>query len=139
MQPFRETAPQPAPKTMFANAKYAAVVVVLLSTANAFAPVNMLSHSIHQPSSITTTTVLREGSSGGGGGGGGFFGAIGDFFNELDAFVDDATSRRLGSGSAFYGKRKSSFYGKNDKNRKSDRDTPDPAEDYQGTFMIMIW
>ncbi|KAI2496032.1 hypothetical protein MHU86_18453 [Fragilaria crotonensis] len=108
---------------MTVNAKYAAIIAVLLSTASAFAPINTLSHS-----SITTSTVLHEGSSSGGG----FFDAIGDFFNELDAFVDDATSRRLGSGSAFYGKRKSSFYGKNDKNRKSDRDMPDPAEDYQG-------
>lgn len=50
---------------------------------------------------------------------------------ELDAFVDDATSRRLGAGSAFYGKRKSNFYGSSDKGRKLDRDMPDPTEDYQ--------
>src|SRR6056300_765810 len=31
------------------------------------------------------------------------------FFEELDAFVDDATSRRLGNGAQYYGKRKSSF------------------------------
>ena len=58
---------------------------------------------------------------------GGVFGAIGNFFAELDAFVDDATSRRLGAGSAFYGKRKSSFYGETDKNKKKVRDTPDPT------------
>ena len=59
----------------------------------------------------------------------GFFAS---FFEELDAFVDDATSRRLGAGAAFYGKRKSNFYGRNDKGRKMDRDMPDPTEDYQG-------
>eukprot|EP00568_Trieres_chinensis_P004499 CAMPEP_0183307694 /NCGR_PEP_ID=MMETSP0160_2-20130417/18736_1 /TAXON_ID=2839 ORGANISM="Odontella Sinensis, Strain Grunow 1884" /NCGR_SAMPLE_ID=MMETSP0160_2 /ASSEMBLY_ACC=CAM_ASM_000250 /LENGTH=152 /DNA_ID=CAMNT_0025471335 /DNA_START=104 /DNA_END=562 /DNA_ORIENTATION=+ len=64
--------------------------------------------------------------------GGGVFGAIGNFFEELDAFVDDATSRRLGAGSNFYGKRKSNFYGESDKGRKKDRSTPDPSEDYQG-------
>ena len=122
---------------MTANAKYAPIIAVVLCTANAFAPTNTLSHSIHRSSSITTSTVLHEGPSGGGGGGG-FFDAIGDFFNELDAFVDDATSRRLGSGSAFYGKRKSSFYGKNDKNRKTDRDMPDPAEDYQGACELPL-
>lgn len=53
------------------------------------------------------------------------------FFEELDAFVDDATSRRLGGGAAFYGKRKSNFYGNGDKGRKMDRDMPDPTEDYQ--------
>lgn len=44
-----------------------------------------------------------------------------NFFEELDAFVDDATSRRLGAGAAFYGKRKSSFYGKDDANKKRDK------------------
>ncbi len=43
------------------------------------------------------------------------------FFDELDAFVDDATSRRLGNGAQYYGKRKSSFYGKDDVNRKKDK------------------
>jgi hypothetical protein len=55
---------------------------------------------------------------------GGFFA---NFFEELDAFVDDATSRRLGAGSAFYGKRKSNFYGASDKGRKMNRDMPDPT------------
>jgi hypothetical protein len=56
----------------------------------------------------------------------GIFNKIGEFFEELDAFVDDATARRLGNGSAFYGKRKSSFYGKEDKGKKADKNTPDP-------------
>ncbi len=63
---------------------------------------------------------------------GGFFGAIGNFFDELDAFVDDATSRRLGGGAAFYGKRKSSFYGESDAAKKSKKDVADPSEDYRG-------
>lgn len=48
-------------------------------------------------------------------------GFFANFFEELDAFVDDATSRRLGNGAQYYGKRKSSFYGKNDANRKKDK------------------
>jgi hypothetical protein len=56
----------------------------------------------------------------------GIFNKIGEFFDELDAFVDDATARRLGNGSAFYGKRKSSFYGKEDKGKKADKNIPDP-------------
>ena len=61
---------------------------------------------------------------------GGFFGAVSNFFEELDAFVDDATARRLGNGAAYYGKRKSSFYGKNDSMKKSDRNVADSSEDY---------
>lgn len=48
-------------------------------------------------------------------------GFFANFFDELDAFVDDATSRRLGNGAQYYGKRKSSFYGKDDANRKKDK------------------
>lgn len=59
------------------------------------------------------------------------FGGVKDFFRELDNFLDDATSRRLGNGAAFYGKRKSNFYGKNDKNRKADPTKADPLEDFQ--------
>lgn len=62
----------------------------------------------------------------------GMFDKVGEFFAELDAFVDDATSRRLGNGSKFYGKRRSNFYGSNDKDRKRDRTVADPTEDYQG-------
>jgi hypothetical protein len=59
------------------------------------------------------------------------FGGVKEFFRELDNFLDDATSRRLGNGAAFYGKRKSNFYGKNDKNRKADPTKADPLEDFQ--------
>lgn len=45
-------------------------------------------------------------------------GFFANFFEELDNFVDDATSRRLGAGAQYYGKRKSSFYGKDDTNKK---------------------
>lgn len=48
-------------------------------------------------------------------------GFFANFFEELDALVDDATSRRLGNGAQYYGKRKSSFYGKDDVNRKRDK------------------
>jgi hypothetical protein len=51
-------------------------------------------------------------------------GFFANFFQELDAFVDDATSRRLGNGAQFYGKRKSSFYGQEDSNKKRDRVSP---------------
>lgn len=63
---------------------------------------------------------------------GGFFQGVSKFFEELDAFIDDASARRLGNGAAFYGKRKSSFYGDDDKNKKKDKTTSDPTEDYQG-------
>lgn len=62
---------------------------------------------------------------------GGFFQGISNFLQEIDNFMDDASARRLGNGAAFYGKRKSNFYGENDKNRKADSFTPDPTEDYQ--------
>jgi hypothetical protein len=63
-------------------------------------------------------------------GGGGIFGALTNMFEELDAFMDDATARRLGNGAAYYGKRKSSFYGTSDKMKKSDKDIADSEEDY---------
>jgi len=59
-------------------------------------------------------------------------GFFANFFEELDAFVDDATSRRLGNGAQYYGKRKSSFYGKDDSNKKKDSTVFDPSEDYRG-------
>jgi len=59
-------------------------------------------------------------------------GFFANFFDELDAFVDDATSRRLGNGAQYYGKRKSGFYGKNDADRKKDKGVLDPTEDYRG-------
>lgn len=52
---------------------------------------------------------------------------ITNFFQELDNFVDDATSRRLGAGQAFYGKRKSSFYGKDDSGKKKNPNKFDPT------------
>lgn len=55
-----------------------------------------------------------------------------NFFSELDNFVEDATSRRLGAGSQFYGKRKSGFYGNDDKGKKKNAKIADPLEDYQG-------
>lgn len=78
------------------------------------------------PKAITTksTQLFAEGEKKKG-----FFG---NFFDELDAFVDDATNRRLGNGAAFYGKRKSSFYGEEDFMKKMDKALPDPTEDYQG-------
>ena len=54
------------------------------------------------------------------------FDKVGEMFSELDAFMDDATSRRLGAGAQFYGKRKSGFYGADDKGRKKDKSVPDP-------------
>jgi len=36
---------------------------------------------------------------------------------QLDNFADDAAMRRLGNGAKFYGKRRSSFYGKDDADR----------------------
>ena len=60
------------------------------------------------------------------------FGFVGKFFEELDNFVDDATSRRLGGGAKFYGKRKSSFYGNSDEMKKMNSNVNDPTEDYQG-------
>jgi hypothetical protein len=58
-------------------------------------------------------------------------GIFGKFFEELDAFVDDATNRRLGNGAAFYGKRKSTFYGEQDFMKKDDKNVEDSTEDYQ--------
>ena len=51
---------------------------------------------------------------------------------QVDNFIDDATTRKLGNGAAFYGKRKSSFYGENDEMKKKDARRADPTEDYQG-------
>ena len=49
----------------------------------------------------------------------GLFSGVSKMFAELDAFMDDASARRLGAGASFYGKRKSSFYGDDDKMKKS--------------------
>jgi len=51
---------------------------------------------------------------------------------DLDDFMDDASSRRLGNGAKFYGKRKSNFYGEEDSMRKSDPRADNAEEDYAG-------
>ena len=65
------------------------------------------------------------------------FDKVGEFFGELDAFMDDATSRRLGAGAQFYGKRKSGFYGSDDKGRKKDRSMPDPLGKSVALFLFV--
>ncbi|KAL1507566.1 hypothetical protein AB1Y20_007186 [Prymnesium parvum] len=60
-----------------------------------------------------------------------------DFFRELDNFVDDATSRRLGNGSKFYGKRKSSFYGADDAERKSGAEGEDYTGPAGGSYFVL--
>jgi hypothetical protein len=62
----------------------------------------------------------------------GIFDGVQNFFKELDAFMDDASARRLGNGAAFYGKRKSNFYGEGDKMKKEDPQRVDASEDYMG-------
>ncbi len=70
--------------------------------------------------------------TGRGGGGAISMNFFSDFLRELDNFADDATNRRLGTGAKFYGKRKSSFYGKDDKQRKKDPAKFDAEEDWRG-------
>ena len=55
-----------------------------------------------------------------------------DFMAELDAFADDAVGRRMGNGAKFYGKRKSSFYGADDTQKKADPKSSSREEDYSG-------
>lgn len=99
------------------------LVVTVLQTCEAF--VASQNSCLRRSSSKPTMLVLCESN--------GFFQAVGDFFKELDNFMDDASARRLGNGAAFYGKRKSNFYGENDKFKKTDPDRADPTEDYQVT------
>jgi len=80
--------------------------------------------SLHQTNSYSALSAEKEG--------GGLFQGIKNMFEELDAFMDDASARRLGNGAAFYGKRRSNFYGEKDKNKKKNRSLFDPTEDYQG-------
>jgi len=63
---------------------------------------------------------------------GGLSGFMSNFMEEVDSFIDDATNRRMGNGAAFYGKRKSEFYGKEDTMKKTNKNEADPLEDYQG-------
>mmetsp|Transcript_15073 Transcript_15073/g.28798 ORF Transcript_15073/g.28798 Transcript_15073/m.28798 type:complete len:155 (-) Transcript_15073:393-857(-) len=109
--------------TKIAAVIVAACAVASFQCAEAFTPQSQKSEAGRISSS---RLYMADGNKGG------IFGAVGNFFEELDAFVDDATSRRLGNGAAFYGKRKSSFYGANDKGKKEDRNAPNPLEDYQG-------
>jgi hypothetical protein len=90
----------------------------LIQSLEAFSPCNK------SPRKIITCIAGSDGKND-------FFGGVKEFFRELDNFVDDATSRRLGNGAAFYGKRKSNFYGDKDKNRKTDPKKADPLEDFQ--------
>jgi len=87
-------------------------------SANAFTP----SRQCQNIGRVSLTTQLNEKKGN----------IFSNFFDELDAFVDDATNRRLGNGAAFYGKRKSTFYGEEDFNRKLDKNVDDATEDYQG-------
>ena len=104
-----------------------ALLALLVASAAAFAPISSSSSRV-----APTMLEMSAGDEGNQQQKGGIFGAIGNFFEELDAFVDDATSRRLGNGAAFYGKRKSSFYGADDANKKRDRNVADNTEDYRG-------
>lgn len=63
---------------------------------------------------------------------GGLFSGVSKMFKELDNFMDDASARRLGAGATYYGKRKSNFYGDEDKMKK-ETDGYDPVEDYRVT------
>lgn len=101
-----------------------ALIFALLGGASlAFTPMAPRPHN-----GVSCTKLLESKNNSGGGG---FFQRASDFFQELDNFMDDASARRLGNGAAFYGKRKSSFYGENDKQRKQNANMPDPTEDYQ--------
>ena len=76
---------------------------------------------LHSSIATTTTTTLfaNNDQEPGEEKKGGLFSGVSKMFAELDAFMDDASARRLGAGASFYGKRKSSFYGENDKMKKS--------------------
>jgi len=95
------------------------LVAAAVSTTNAFAPTPRPS----TPTITTTTTTKKTTTTQRNG----IFDKVGEFFEELDAFVDDATSRRLGNGSKFYGKRRSNFYGDKDQDKKRDRTVADPT------------
>jgi hypothetical protein len=106
-------------------ASFSSIAAVLFVAASmqlvaAFAPSPSLfvKSSRCQIQSNVMLTPLHMSKDGEEEGGGGIFGGFKNFFVELDKFVDDATARRLGNGSAFYGKRKSSFYGEDDTNKK---------------------
>ena len=101
------------------------MLVAVLVAVQSFVPVSPPRTTIPTTTTKTTTTTTTTQRNG-------ILDKVGEFFQELDAFVDDATSRRLGNGSKFYGKRRSKFYGTDDKDRKRDNAVADPTEDYQG-------
>mmetsp|Transcript_15767 Transcript_15767/g.47677 ORF Transcript_15767/g.47677 Transcript_15767/m.47677 type:complete len:126 (+) Transcript_15767:42-419(+) len=76
----------------------------------------------HTPLRAPLTTVRAEPQEGGP------FSFLGRLKREVDAVVDDAMMKKLGNGSAFYGKRKSNFYGAGDKEKR----TGAGGEDYAG-------
>ena len=101
------------------------VAALVIANTQAFAPTPQR-HSFAATTTRTTTTTTTTTSTQRNG----IFDKVGEFFAELDAFVDDATSRRLGNGSKFYGKRRSNFYGEKDQDRKRDRSVADPTGEY---------
>jgi hypothetical protein len=104
--------------------RFIVVSLIMLLCANGLIDAFICKRNVsHCKKSVATHAANEENSD--------FFGGVKAFFQELDNFLDDATARRLGNGAAFYGKRKSNFYGEKDKNRKSDPMKPDPLEDFQ--------
>ena len=95
------------------------VTALVFANTQAFAPTQER-RPLFTATTTSTSSTQRNG----------IFDKVGEFFAELDAFVDDATSRRLGNGSKFYGKRRSNFYGEKDQDRKRDRSVADPTGEY---------
>jgi hypothetical protein len=106
-------------RSFFVNRKMKSLFILILAvcSANAFVPVQQ-QNVLRSTSSSLNGIFDKMGDK------------MGEMFEELDAFVDDATSRRLGAGAAFYGKRKSKFYGEKDIGRKSDKNVADPTGEY---------
>mmetsp|Transcript_10746 Transcript_10746/g.16394 ORF Transcript_10746/g.16394 Transcript_10746/m.16394 type:complete len:157 (+) Transcript_10746:39-509(+) len=100
--------------------------LLLVQSVTSFAPTTACNKRATKTTTTTTSLFASEDKKGG------LFSGVSNFFEELDAFVDDATNRRLGNGAQYYGKRKSSFYGKDDASKKKNKAVPDPTEDYQG-------
>lgn len=96
------------------------IIQKILFTLMIFFPAVVVAFTIPGHNKATTGTLFANNDDEGASkqSGGGLFSGVSNFFAELDAFVDDASARRLGAGAKFYGKRKSSFYGKDDKMKK---------------------
>lgn len=94
------------------------VAFFLFSWAMAFSPIAKHGHGVISRNMRLSTTPSM--------------GFLDGFLKEMDNFIDDAANRRLGNGAKFYGKRKSSFYGEDDPNRKRDPNVFDPEEDWRG-------